>query len=105
MVKAFVRSGKGRRRACLGVGPVAGTEQVRGCVAPDHAFGMAAGRDARCGWGVKRSAAMNHAANGTTTVVRAVGTGLIGLAGWRGRIAVTNDGGLQRIGRGDAGSP
>ena len=75
-----MRSGKGRRRARLGVGTCPGTEQVGCRVEPGHARGMAPGRRDGGLRRVDRRAGVNHAAN-RTAVVGAGLAGLIGLAG------------------------
>ena len=99
------RSGKGRRRARLGVGTCSGTEQVRGRVEPSYAFGVRPRRRKRGLRYVNGRAGVNHAANRAAAFVGALLAGLIGLAGCRGGIAVANDGPMQGIGRSDAGGP
>ena len=103
IVRGSVRSGKRRRRACLGVGTCPGTEQVRGCIEPNHGFGVTPGHNYGGLRRVDRRAGVSHAANRTAAVM---GAGLAGLiVGNRGRIAMANDGRVERIGCGNAGRP
>jgi hypothetical protein len=94
-----------RGRARLRVGTGSGTEQVGSCVEPDHARGLAIGRrDGGCLRRIGGTACVGNAAHRTGAVMRAMSAGLIGLT-CRTAIAVTDRGGAQRIGGGDAGRP
>jgi hypothetical protein len=101
--REVVRSGNRRRRACLGVGAGSGTEEVRAAVEPNHARGIAIGcRDRRLRR-VNWRAGMGYAADRTAAIMRGGLTGLIGLAGTRSTLIVTDSGRMQGIGGSNAG--
>jgi hypothetical protein len=104
IVRAFMGSGKGRRRAGLGVGTCPGTEQVGRHVEPSYALGVAPGHSDGSLRRVYRCAGVNHVENGTAIVDPGL-AGLIGRIGNRSRVAMADGGPMQRIGCGDAGGP
>src|SRR5882757_9565171 len=90
--REVLRSGNGWWRAGLRVRAGSGTEQVRGAVEPNHARWIAIGRGDRRLRRVTRCAGMGNAADGTAAVMRGGLTGLVGLAGTRSTLIVTDSG-------------
>jgi hypothetical protein len=104
IVRTFVRSGNGRRRARLGVGTCPGTEKVGRRVDPSNPHCVLPGRRNSSLWRVYRRTRLNHAANRTAVVATGL-AGLIRRIGNRSGVAMADHGRVERIGRGDAGGP